>query len=318
MITDSTRVRHFSAGPSTSIHRQLTRAIKLSAMRYVPGFTVDLIPARDRPNRGGDHMAFDARGYAAARLTEANEHYTGAATTGRQHNELDVVADIDPAYLARVAKVNLAGVASLALAPEAPGRPTVVTLSPSSIQIAWPSTNSALDLAGYRVAFRDTAADSVFYFEIRDVGVTAGAEQVRLIDGIEHALPIFVSVSAYDSSFNESVFSEEVLVVPPVTAVAGPRVEPTARLHAAEPNPARRETRFRFDLDHPGSVTLEVYDVHGRRVQRVASGRYSAGTWSAVWNSLDLRGAWTPAGVYLVRLSMDGIAVATRRFVRIE
>jgi Peptidase family M28/FlgD Ig-like domain len=318
VVTDSSRVRHFSAGPSHSIHRQLTRAIKLSALRYVPGFAVDLIPARDRPNRGGDHMAFDARGYAAARLTEPNEHYTGGATTGRQHNELDVAADIDAAYLARVAKVNLAGIASLALAPEAPPRSTVIALSPNSIQIAWPSTSSAPDLAGYRVAFRDTAADSVFYFEIRDVGVTPGVEQVRVIADIAHGLPVFVSVSAYDSSFNESVFSEEVFVAPPVTAVAGMRAVPAARLHAAEPNPARRETRFRFDLERPGSVTLEVYDIHGRRVHRLASGPYPSGAWAASWHSEDERGALAPAGVYLARLSVDGVTVATRRFVRLD
>ncbi|NIX35388.1 MAG: M28 family peptidase, partial [Nitrospinaceae bacterium] len=70
---DSTSVRHFSVGPSTSPSRQLARYIKLKGEQYVPQMTVTLIPAQDRPGRGGDHIAFNDNGYAAARFTEPVE-----------------------------------------------------------------------------------------------------------------------------------------------------------------------------------------------------------------------------------------------------
>ncbi len=317
-IIDSLRVRHFSAGPPHSIHRQLARAIKLNAARYVPDFTVDLIPARDRPNRGGDHMAFDARGWAAARLTEANEYYTGSANSGRQHNALDVAADTDPGYVARVAKVNLAGIANLALAPESPSRPTVQARSPTSIRLTWPSLLNSPDLAGYRVALRDTAADSVYYFDIRDVGLDPGPVQEHVLDSIAHSLPIQVSVSAYDDNYNESIFTEEVLVEAPVVAVNGAVVPTSARLHPALPNPASRTTLLRFELPRPGRVVLEIFDIEGRLVRRLLADRLGAGAGSASWDAMDHRSQLAPAGVYLARLSVDGIAVATGRFVRLE
>jgi hypothetical protein len=113
-ILDSRTVRVFSEDPMESPSRQLARYIRRVAAWYVPGHEVRLIAREDRFGRGGDHTPFNRAGYAAVRFTESRENYA------RQHTVLDTPDQIDASYLARNARVNAAGVASLALAPPAP------------------------------------------------------------------------------------------------------------------------------------------------------------------------------------------------------
>lgn len=114
-IQDSRTVRVFAEGPEDSPSRQLARYIRRVAAWYVPGHEVRAVAREDRFGRGGDHTPFNRAGFAAVRLTESRENYE------RQHDVFDTADGIDPGYLARNARVNAAGVASLALAPPAPG-----------------------------------------------------------------------------------------------------------------------------------------------------------------------------------------------------
>ena len=112
--SDAASVRVFADGPEDSLSRQLARYVQRMAARYVPSHRVRLIARHDRFGRGGDHTAFNQRGYAGVRFSEANENFA------RQHVVDDTPDGVDAAYLARNTRVNLAGVASLALAPAAP------------------------------------------------------------------------------------------------------------------------------------------------------------------------------------------------------
>lgn len=114
-VVDGETVRVFSEGPEDSPSRQLARHIRKAASRYVPGHRVMLIARHDRFGRGGDHTAFNQRGFAAVRFTEANENYA------RQHFPDDTLEGVSFPYLARNARVNAAAAATLALAPAAPG-----------------------------------------------------------------------------------------------------------------------------------------------------------------------------------------------------
>jgi hypothetical protein len=111
---DGWTVRVFSESPEDSPSRQLARYIRRTAALYVPSHQVRLIAREDRFGRGGDHTAFNQHGYAAVRFTESKEHYD------RQHTVRDTPDGVHAPYLARNARVNAAGVASLALAPPAP------------------------------------------------------------------------------------------------------------------------------------------------------------------------------------------------------
>jgi hypothetical protein len=108
-----------SDGPS----RQLARAVRESAASYVSGFEALLVHRLDRYLRGGDHRPFQEAGVPAVRFTEVEEDFR------RQHQDVrteggvaygDVAEHVDPAYMANVARVNVASLATLSRAPKAP------------------------------------------------------------------------------------------------------------------------------------------------------------------------------------------------------
>ena len=152
-IVDAESVRVFAEGPEDSSSRQLARYVYRMAARYVPSHRVRLIARHDRFGRGGDHTAFNQRGYAGIRFSEANENY------GRQHVVEDTVDGVDATYLARNTKVNVAGVASLAMAPAAPvvtserGAPQL-DRGPSGYdaRLRWRASEGAV---GYRIFWRE-------------------------------------------------------------------------------------------------------------------------------------------------------------------
>lgn len=137
------------------------RYLKESAEHYLPGFQVKLISRRDRFLRGGDHLPFLERGYAAVRFTEpfenfAHQHQDVRSQDGQQFGDLPRF--VDYAYVARVAQANAAGLASLALAPAAPEQVgmTVSELT-NDTRLVWKASTAA-DVVGYRIYWREAGA----------------------------------------------------------------------------------------------------------------------------------------------------------------
>jgi len=113
-VIDAESVRVYSDGPEDSMSRSLARYIERMAALYVPGHRVRLLSRQDRFSRGSDNAAFNQRGFPAVVFRESNENFA------MQHAATDTVDGVDMAYLTQNARVNLAGVVSLALAPPAP------------------------------------------------------------------------------------------------------------------------------------------------------------------------------------------------------
>jgi Zn-dependent M28 family amino/carboxypeptidase len=160
-MSDAVRQLVATGGENDSISRQLARHVKEQGERYVKGFKVSVIQRHDRYLRGGDHMPFLEQGYAALRFTEPNEDFS------HQHQNLrtedgkvygDLVEFVDFDYTAKVAKVNAAALASLALAPAAPKDVKVRTDKlVNDSTLVW-AANPEPDVAGYRIVWRDTTA----------------------------------------------------------------------------------------------------------------------------------------------------------------
>lgn len=146
-------------GENDAPSRQLARYIEETARLYLLDFGVKLVFRSDRYLRGGDHLPFLAEGYPAVRLTEPNEAYTRQHQNVRQQDGVafgDVPERVDFPYVARVARVNGAAIATLALAPPAPATASLVTERlESDTTVRW-SAVAADDLAGYEVVWRDT------------------------------------------------------------------------------------------------------------------------------------------------------------------
>jgi Peptidase family M28 len=150
-----------TGGENDSITRQLARHVKETGERYVPGFKVDIIYRRDRYLRGGDHSPFLDAGYAAVRFTEPAEDFRHQHQDLRLENGVkigDLPEFVDPDYVAQVARVNAASLASLALAPAAPQDVKVKTAAlDNGTDLVW-KANTEPDLAGYRIVWRETTA----------------------------------------------------------------------------------------------------------------------------------------------------------------
>jgi hypothetical protein len=111
---DSTSVRIFAADPDTSRSRELGRFVWAVGELYLPGFRVVPVWRQDRVGRGGDHTSFIRQGWAGLRFTERLENEK------RQHRPTDELAWVNFGYVANVARLNAASIASLGLAPPTP------------------------------------------------------------------------------------------------------------------------------------------------------------------------------------------------------
>jgi hypothetical protein len=154
-----TRSRQSVGGENDSASRQLARYIKEVGERYLNGFEVTLVFRRDRYGRGGDHIPFLQRGFAAVRFTEPNEDFARQHQKIREENGVkygDVVEMVDFPYVARVARVNAASLASLALAPAPPSGVRFKSARQEyDTLVSW-EKNKEPDVAGYRIVWRQT------------------------------------------------------------------------------------------------------------------------------------------------------------------
>ena len=192
---DKTAVRIFSEGvpaPATldqlhtlqtygyesdSQSRELARAIQEVGKTYFkttpksPAFHPVLEFRRDRFGRGGDHTSFNAEGFTAVRMTEWQENFNhqhqtlrtemGQQTDGTQGmvEYGDYLKFIDKAYIANVARLNSAALATFA---SAPGLPTEVHIPGGSTDnfsiITWKAPTGAPVGTTYEVVWRPTEA----------------------------------------------------------------------------------------------------------------------------------------------------------------
>ncbi|HSG99598.1 MAG TPA: T9SS type A sorting domain-containing protein, partial [candidate division Zixibacteria bacterium] len=88
-------------------------------------------------------------------------------------------------------------------------------------------------------------------------------------------------------------------------AVGTPR--PNDRDHTLEfrnaPNPFNAATVLSITLPEQAFVRVEVFDILGRRVRRLADGAFAAGTTQLTWEGTGDNGRPLPSGVYFARLS---------------
>jgi hypothetical protein len=106
---------------------------------------------------------------------------------------------------------------------------------------------------------------------------------------------------------------------PPPPAAAGDgsgtqgrETRPLPALEGAWPNPFNPATRIGYFLPSAGVVSVEIFDLTGRRVAVLANGPETAGSHSVWWYARRDDGTGVAAGAYIVRLRAGGSAVSRR------
>lgn len=150
-------------GENDGASRQLARYIASIAKEYMPPkeFHPLVVFRRDRYLRGGDHTSFNQQGFAAVRLTEFRENYDHQHQNVRTENGVeygDLPKFVDYAYVANVARLNAATLATLASAPAPPAKVRVLTKAlVNDSTLVWEPSPGGL-ASGYLVLWRDTGA----------------------------------------------------------------------------------------------------------------------------------------------------------------
>jgi hypothetical protein len=238
------------------------------------------------------------------------------------------VAPVDPANFIHA----LTGNATLAC------RPSIGQDDDGNLFVAW----EQFDTLNYDPSTSRARAD-IWASGSKDNGLT-WAEALKLTDAGTHSMrfPSIIDLAVEGAPDKDTVYivyeddsvsgfyvaagtipsegpaSPNLVVVQkvPADALVGvaeqPAATPVELIATAEPNPFRGRTVISYALPHAGRVVLEVFDLTGRSVAKLADGFMSAGRYSATLSAKSLA-----PGVYVTRLSLGGRST-TRKLVLTE
>ena len=209
-----------SEGDSAS--RELARAIVEVSASYFgvglpktvvcrkcpPPFHPVMIFRRDRFLRGGDHTSFNAEGFPAVRFTEWQENFDHQHQTPRVEDgveKADLLKFVDFAYVAQVAKLNAAALATFASAPGEPQEVKILTRAlDNNTELTWTAATGAPAGTTYEVVWRDTSAPT--WTTVQSAGSTLGLKLavskdnvvfgVRSVDAAGHRSPAVLPAAA--------------------------------------------------------------------------------------------------------------------------
>ncbi|HEX4022825.1 MAG TPA: M20/M25/M40 family metallo-hydrolase [Acidobacteriaceae bacterium] len=169
------RLLRMLGGESDSPSRELARSVADVSRTYFPApanapaaIHPELIFRLDRYLRGGDHYSFNQFGFPAVRFTEWREdfhhqHQNVRVQDGVQFGDLPQYVDFH--YVANVARLNAATLATLASAPGMPQQVAIVTSNlDNNTQLKWQPPVNASTGTLYQVVWRDTDAPNWQYY----------------------------------------------------------------------------------------------------------------------------------------------------------
>jgi hypothetical protein len=156
--------------------RQLARAMADAARTYMAGKKADdtfapfLVSRPDRYLRGGDHTSFNHEGFPAVRITEWREDFNHQHQNVRVENGIqygDLLQFVDFSYVANVARLNAATLATLAASPGIPTELKIVTAKlENGTTLSWKALEGvAAEGLHYELLWRETTASDWQYVQ---------------------------------------------------------------------------------------------------------------------------------------------------------
>lgn len=124
-------------------------------------------------------------------------------------------------------------------------------------------------------------------------------------DGVWKTLAATINTAANTVQINTNSLSTfYALSASPVTSVenSSPPAPVGFTLYPNFPNPFNPQTTIRYQLKQDAEIRLSIFDITGREVRTLFSGRQLAGEHSAIWDGADNRGQIVASGIYFVKL----------------
>ncbi len=78
------------------------------------------------------------------------------------------------------------------------------------------------------------------------------------------------------------------------------------------PNPFNPRTEIEYTIQRPAQVTLDIFNILGRKVKTLIRGHQPSGSYHLTWDGRNEEGKTVSCGVYLYRLQVDGDSEAKR------
>ena len=112
---------------------------------------------------------------------------------------------------------------------------------------------------------------------------------------------------------DENPYGEVViLIVPGVEEKPELETTPLTSFVRCCPNPTSNTASIRFAIPHKADISIDVYDVSGKKVSTVANGEFESGVHNISWNRKTEKGVRVPQGIYFIRLKSEGIKANTK------
>jgi hypothetical protein len=195
-VEEMRRIASYGAD-SDSSSRELAREVLAVDRTYFPATAPAATTIKpvmemrlDRYGRGGDHRSFNEQGFAAVRFTEWRENYNHQHQNVRVENGIeygDLLKFDDFSYIAKVADLNAATLATMA---SAPGSPKNVRMSAGSQDnnsvLRFEAPEGAPADTAYQIVWRETDASDWQY------GGKASAYK-ETVTGLDHTVTVPIS-----------------------------------------------------------------------------------------------------------------------------
>ncbi len=124
----------------------------------------------------------------------------------------------------------------------------------------------------------------------------------------DNGYAVLVDFPTREMAPSEYEFDLATLEITMTTGVEDEIVTPNSYALAQNyPNPFNASTTINYSLPQEGNVTIDIFDIMGRKIETLVSGRQPAGEHSVVWNA-----DYVSSGVYLYRINAGSYS-ETRR-----
>jgi hypothetical protein len=186
--------------------------------------------------------------------------------------------------------------------------------SPFSVFCADLDGDTDLDLAvanwySDNVSVLKNNGDGTFQISV-DYGAGDGSLSVFCAD-LDRDGDLDLAVANYNSD-NVSILLNRTIIVNVEDEEDIDQLPKQFSLSQNYPNPFNQSTKIEFAMVNSGFISLEIYDILGRKVRALVSENLSAGYKSVLWDGKDNSGKEVASGIYFYQLKVENFSEARK------
>lgn len=275
-----------------------------------------------------DEFGGDTCGYDSAHVFDIYDCYGRQLTSTEANGNISVLAGMFCAHsLGDVAIILKDGQSfdSNSFVPSSQYGLYCLGVVDDSIEMLWAKDASALEknmfyMPGFSNTFCTSTSDNQYSLRSGDDGSIIGAiyglqKGLKTEEG--HFLPLDDSIIQLVQVDGNKAYLYKLVSTVDVEEANPPNLPAGFFLYQNSPNPFNPSTTIEFDLPSGSEISLEIFNILGRRITTLSKGFHKSGHYSIKWNGNDNDGRSTSSGLYLCRLKTED-SEATIKMVKLQ